>query len=104
MPAVQPSQMAAHLPSAHGCSHLPQSRPAHVHRFIGLLPRDESEDIPETLPPSGLPEVPIVDLATTTREALMQLSVASCPDPLRDLLEAQPGVLPSRVAYVTGAL
>ena len=32
----------------------------------------------------------------------MQLSAASCPDPLRDLLEEQPGVLPDRVAYVTG--
>ena len=71
-------------------------------RFIGLLPRDESEAIPDSLPPSALPEVPLVDLATTSREALMQLSAASCPDPLRDLLEEQPGVLPERVAYVTG--
>ena len=75
-----------------------------MHRFIGLLPRDEADDIPDTLPPSAFPEVPIVDLATTSREALMQLSAASSPDPLRDLLEVQPGVLPHRVAYVTGEL
>ena len=43
-------------------------------------------------------------MATWSREDLMRLAAASCPDPLRDMLDAQPGVLPERQAYLTGAL
>lgn len=48
--------------------------------------------------------MPVVDMATWSREDLMRLAAASCPDPLRDMLDTQPGVLPERQAYLTGAL
>lgn len=50
------------------------------------------------------PGVKLLDLRTTAYQHLMDLSAASAPNPFGELLPFNPGVLPARLGYMTGAL
>lgn len=50
------------------------------------------------------PGMRLLDLHTTSHQQLMNLSAASAPNPFGELLPFNPGVLPSRLGYMTGTL
>lgn len=54
--------------------------------------------------PEMEPGMKVLDLRTTSHQQLMNLSAASAPNPFGELLPFNPGVLPSRLAYMTGKL
>ena len=54
--------------------------------------------------PEVEPGFKLLDLRTTSYQQLMSLSAASAPNPFGELLPFNPGVLPSRLGYMTGVL
>lgn len=79
-----------------------------VSRFIGLQQGDPDltfDKLPAGQPMQQLePGVTLLDLGTVSYQQLMDLSAASAADPFGELLAVNPGVLPSRLGYMTGAL
>lgn len=85
---------------------------AHLHpvmlcgRFIGLQQGDPDVTF-DKLPP-GQPRAPLpagmtlLDLRTVSHQQLMDLSAASASNPFGELLPFNPGVLPSRLGYMSG--
>lgn len=52
--------------------------------------------------PEVEPGLKVLDLTTVSYQQLMSLSAASAPNPFDELLPFNPGVLPSRLGYMTG--
>ena len=75
-------------------------------RFIGLQQGDP--DVTFDKLPAGEPRAPLqpgmtlLDLGAVSYQQLMDLSAASAANPFRELLPFKPGVLPSRLGYMTG--
>ena len=76
-------------------------------RYIGLqqgdpdvtfdkLPKGDSQ-------PALEPGVRFIDLSKASYEELMELAAASAANPFSEMLSFNPGVLPSRLGYMTGA-
>jgi len=79
-----------------------------VGRYIGLQQGDPDvtfDKLPAGEPRAQLePGTTLLDLRTVSYQQLMDLSAASAADPFGELLPFNPGVLPSRLGYMTGAL
>lgn len=75
-------------------------------RFIGLQQGDPDLTFDKLPQGAGTPHIEpglqLLDLRTTTHQQLMELSAASADDPFGELLPFTPGVLPSRLGYMTG--
>ncbi len=75
-------------------------------RFIGLQQGDP--DVTFDKLPAGEPMAPLqpgmtlLDLRAVSYQQLMDLSAASAANPFGELLPFNPGVLPSRLGYMTG--
>ncbi|DBA86032.1 TPA: Lysine-specific demethylase 5A [Trebouxia sp. C0004] len=75
-------------------------------QFIGLQQGDP--DVTFDKLPAGEPTVPpqpgmtLLDLRAVSYQQLMDLSAASAANPFEELLPFNPGVLPSRLGYMTG--
>ena len=79
-----------------------------LYRYIGLQQGDPDMTF-DRLPtgeamPEMAPGMKLLDLRTTPHQQLMNLSAASAPNPFGELLPFNPGVLPSRLGYMTGKL
>lgn len=77
-------------------------------RHIGLQQGDPDVTV-DKLPkrdnrPALEPGVSFIDLGKASYEELMELAAASAPNPFADMLSFNPGVLPSRLGYMTGQL
>ena len=77
-----------------------------MNRYIGLQQGDPDMTF-DRLPSGGAmpdsePGVTVLDLQTASYQQLMELSAASAPNPFGELLPFNPGVLPSRLGYMTG--
>lgn len=77
-------------------------------RYIGLQQGDPDMTFDRLPTGEAMPEVEpgfkLLDLRTTSYQQLMSLSAASAPNPFGELLPFNPGVLPSRLGYMTGVL
>ena len=75
-------------------------------RFIGLQQGDPDvtfDKLPAGEPMAPLqPGITLLDLRAVSYQQLMDLSAASAPNPFGELLPFDPGVLPSRLGYMTG--
>ena len=76
-------------------------------RYIGLQQGDPDATF-DKLPkgdtrPALSPGTRFIDMAQASYEELMQLAAASAANPFGELLPRNPGVLPSRLGYMTGA-
>ena len=76
------------------------------HRYIGLQQGDPDLTF-DKLPkgkavPQMQPGMQLLDLRAVTHKQLMDLSAASAENPFGELLPFNPGVLPSRLGYMTG--
>lgn len=76
-------------------------------RYIGLQQGDPDatyDKLPkgDTQPPLS-PGTRFIDMNKASYEELMQLAAASATNPFGELLPSNPGVLPSRLGYMTGA-
>lgn len=75
-------------------------------RFIGLQQGDP--DVTFDKLPAGAPRAPLqpgmtlLDLGAVSYQQLMDLSAASAANPFGELLPFNPGVMPSRLGYMTG--
>ena len=75
-------------------------------RYIGLQQGDPDMTF-DRLPTGEAEAEPgfkLLDLRSTSYQQLMDLSAASAPNPFGELLPFNPGVLPSRLGYMTGVL
>ena len=77
-------------------------------RFIGLQQGDPDMTFDRLPTGEAMPElepgIKLLDLRMTSYQQLMNLSAASAPNPFGELLPFNPGVLPSRLGYMTGAI
>ena len=77
-------------------------------RYIGLQQGDPDMTFDRLPMGEAMPEVEpglkLLDLRMTSYQQLMDLSAASAPNPFGELLPFNPGVLPSRLGYMTGML
>ena len=77
-------------------------------RYIGLQQGDPDvtfDKLPAAQPmEQSEAGVTLLDLRTASYQQLMHLSAASAPEPFGQLLPFNPGVLPSRLGYMTGRL
>lgn len=76
-------------------------------RYIGLQQGDPDMTFDRLPTGEAMPELEpgfkLLDLRTTAYQHLMDLSAASAPNPFGELLPFNPGVLPARLGYMTGA-